>query len=61
MPVAIAPVVRDLAAVVCVFLLFGVFAFGGRIWRKPRLWRTVWQPDTRDEAAKALRDSKPED
>src|ERR671937_75829 len=61
MPLAIAAVVRDLAAFACVFLLFGVFAFGGRIWPKPRFWRTIWQPDTREEAAKALRESKPED
>jgi|tagenome__1003787_1003787.scaffolds.fasta_scaffold20491581_2 hypothetical protein len=61
MPLAIADIVRDLAAFVCVFLLFGVFVFGGRIWPKLRLWRTIWQPDTREEAAKAQRESKPED
>ena len=52
--------VAHAVAVVCALLLLGVFIFGGRIWKQPRLIRTIWQRETRDEIAGALRRSQPD-
>jgi hypothetical protein len=49
----------DLGAALCVLLLLWIAAFGGRIWRQNRSIRTIWQAETRDETAEALRRSRP--